>query len=159
MHRNMAETVMGGVVLLVAAVFVYLFVGATQVKSTQGYKVTATFSKVGGVLPGADVSVSGIAVGSVAAVTLDPKTYLAVVTLAIKPEVKLPRDSIATISSSGLIGGNYIRIKPGNTTDYLADGQAIEKSEDFKTLEDQVGEIIFLATGGSGGGSSDAGFK
>jgi len=159
MHRNMAETVMGGVVLIVAAVFLYFFVGAAQVKSTQGYKVTATFSKVGGVLPGADVRVSGIAVGSVASVTLDPKTYLAVVTLSIKPDVKLPTDSVATISSSGLIGGNYIRIKPGTATAYLADGQAIERSEDFKTLEDQVGEIIFLATGGAGGGGSDSGFK
>jgi phospholipid/cholesterol/gamma-HCH transport system substrate-binding protein len=158
MHRNVAETVMGAVVLVVAAVFLYFFAQAAQVKSTQGYKVTATFSKVGGVVPGADVRVSGIAVGSVADVALDPKTYLAVVTLAIKPDVKLPHDSVATISSNGLIGGNYIRIKPGNATNYLADGQAIEKSEDFKTLEDQVGEIIFLATGGSGGGS-DNGFK
>src|SRR5262245_52525827 len=142
MHRNLAETVMGAVVLLVAGAFLYVFSNAAQVKSTQGYKVTATFSKVGGVVPGADVRVSGIAVGSVASVALDPKTYLAVVTLAIKPEVKLPKDSVAGISSSGLIGGNYIRIKPGSTTNYLADGQAIEKSEDFKTLEDQVGEII-----------------
>lgn len=158
MHRNLAETVMGGVVLVVAAVFLYFFAVAAQVKSTQGYHVSATFSKVGGVLPGADVRVSGIAVGSVASVTLDPKTYLAVVTLAIKPDVKLPTDSVATISSSGLVGGNYIRLKPGSATTYLADGQAIAKSEDFKTLEDQVGEIIFLATGGAGGGS-DSGFR
>jgi phospholipid/cholesterol/gamma-HCH transport system substrate-binding protein len=158
MHRNMAETVMGGVVLVVAAVFLYFFVGAAQVKSTQGYRLAATFSKVGGVLPGADVRISGIAVGSVAAVTLDPKTYLAIVSLSIKPDVRIPRDSVASISSSGLIGGNYIRIKPGSATAYFADGEAIEKSEDFKTLEDQVGEIIFLATGGAGG-ASDGGFK
>ena len=159
MHRNLAETVMGGVVLIVAAAFLYFFAGAAQVKSVQGYRVSATFSKVGGVLPGSDVRVSGIAVGSVAAVALDPKTYLAVVTLAIKPDVQLPKDSVATIASSGLIGGNYIRIKPGTATSYLANGDAIEKSEDFKTLEDQVGEIIFLATGGSSGGNSDSGFK
>ena len=159
MHRNMAETVMGGVVLIVAGVFLYFFLTTAQVRSVQGYPVTATFSKVGGVLPGSDVRVSGINVGSVAAVTLDPKTYLAVVTLSIKSDVKLPKDSVVTIASGGLTGGNYIRIKPGSASEYLASGQAIEKSEDFKTLEDQVGEIIFLATGGSGGGNSDSGFK
>ena len=159
MHRNMAETVMGGVVLIVAAVFLYFFLTTAQVKSVQGYRVGATFSKVGGVLPGADVRVSGINVGSVAAVDLDPKTYLAIVTMTIRPDVKLPKDSVVSIASSGLIGGNYIRIKPGSATDYLAAGEAIAKSEDFKTLEDQVGEIIFLATGGSGGGNSDSGFK
>lgn len=32
--------------------------------------------------------------------------------------------------------------------DFIAEGGAIERTEDFKSLEDQVGEIIFLATGG-----------
>ena len=150
MRRNLAESVMGAVVLVVAGAFLYFFLSAAQVKSKGGYPVNVTFSKVGGILAGSDVRISGINVGTVSDVHLDPKTFLAIVTMNLKPEVKLPKDSVATIASSGLIGGNYVRIKPGREQVYVASGGTLEKSEDFKTLEDQVGEIIFLATGGNG---------
>ncbi len=150
MRRNLAETVMGAVVIVVAGAFLYFFFTTAQIKSQGGYQVSATFSKVGGILAGSDVRISGINVGTVSDVHLDPKTFLAIVTMSLKPDVRLPQDSIATIASSGLIGGNYVRIKPGRTQTYLASGGTLEKSEDFKTLEDQVGEIIFLATGGGG---------
>lgn len=159
MRRNMAETVMGAVVLIVAGAFLYFFATTAQVKQRDGYRVTAAFSKVGGILVGSDVRISGINIGTVADVHLDPKTFLAVVTFALKADVKLPTDSVATVASNGLIGGNYVRIKPGRATQYVATGGTLEKTEDFKTLEDQVGEIIFLATGGSNGGGSDAGPK
>ena len=148
--RNLAESVMGAVVLIVAAAFLYTFVTTAQVKATQGYKVSASFAKVGGVLAGSDVRVSGIIIGSVAEVHLDPKTYQAVLTMTVKSDVKLPKDTLATIASNGLIGGNYVRLVPGKDTTMLNDGEQITKTEDFKTLEDQVGEIIFLATGGQG---------
>ena len=150
MRRNLAETVMGAVVLVVAGAFLYFFFTTAQVKSQGGYQVNVTFSKVGGILAGSDVRISGINVGTVSDVHLDPKTFLAIITMNLKPDVRLPADSIATIASSGLIGGNYVRIKPGRTQNDLASGGTLEKSEDFKTLEDQVGEIIFLATGGGG---------
>lgn len=151
MRRNLAETVMGAVVLIVAGAFLYFFFTTAQIKTQGGYQVSVTFSKVGGILAGSDVRISGINVGTVSKVTLDPKTYLAIVTMTLKPEVKLPHDSIALVASNGLIGGNYVRIKPGRATNYVASGGTLEKSEDFKTLEDQVGEIIFLATGGDTG--------
>ena len=88
---------------------------------------------------------------------LDPKTFDAIVTLSIAPNVKLPTDTVATIGSEGLLGGKYVRLKPGTAKEYLEAGGAITKTEDFRSLEDQVGEIIFLATsgpkGGSGGGT------
>ena len=158
MRRNLAETVMGALVLVVAGAFLYFFANTARMKSTDGYMINATFSKVGGILVGSDVRVSGINVGAVSAVYLDPKTFLAVLTLSLKSDIKLPKDSVATIASNGLIGGNYVRIKPGRSETVLASGDALEKSEDFKTLEDQVGEIIFLATGG-GSGSGEPGVK
>src|SRR3546814_4166559 len=140
MRRNLAETVMGGVVLVVAGEFLYVFLTTAQMKSTAGYPVTATVSKVGGILTGSDVRISGINVGTVSDVRLDPKTYLAVLTLNLKSDVKLPTDSVASIASNGLIGGNYVRIKPGRAETHLASGGAMEKSEDFKTLEDRSEE-------------------
>jgi phospholipid/cholesterol/gamma-HCH transport system substrate-binding protein len=154
MKRNMAETLMGAVVLVVAGTFLYFFFATTQVKQRAGYQISATFSKVGGILAGSDVRISGINVGTVSDVHLDPKTFLAIVSMTLKSDVKLPQDSVATIASNGLIGGNYVRVKPGRSDQVVASGGMLEKSEDFKTLEDQVGEIIFLATGGNGDANS-----
>ena len=148
MGRNLIETVMGAVVLLVAGLFVFFAYDMAQVEMVRGYTVTATYSRVGGLTRGSDVRISGIKVGTVAETRLDPKTYYAEVTLSIEPGVKLPVDTLASISSDGLLGGKYVRLDPGPSKDRIADGGALTKTQDYRTLEDQVGEIIFLATGG-----------
>lgn len=146
MGRNLAETVMGALVLTVALFFLYFFINTAQVTAIEGYKVSATFTKIGGLQKGSDVRVSGIIVGTVTASGLDPETYDAVVTLSIEPSVKLPKDTIAMIASEGMIGGKYVRLRPGSAKTFIKPGGEIEKTEDFRSLEDQVGEIIFLAT-------------
>ncbi|MEE2759818.1 MAG: MlaD family protein [Pseudomonadota bacterium] len=149
MGRNFAETVMGAVVLLVAAGFLYIFATTARVTAVEGYDVTAIFTDTGGLQAGNDVRISGITVGSVKSNNLDAETFEAVVTLSINPDVKVPKDTVAAITSAGLIGGNYVRLKPGASKEFLKGGGVIEKSEDFQSLERQVGEIIFLATGGN----------
>lgn len=148
MGRNLIETIMGGVVLLVAALFLFFFVRTAEIEAVEGYEVTANFFKIGGIQTGSDVRISGIKVGSVTGRRLDPESFDAVVTMSIEPEIKLPDDTVATISSEGILGGKYVRLKPGNSKSVLAAGGNISKTEDFKALEDQVGEIIFLATSG-----------
>lgn len=152
MGRNAIETVMGAAVLLVAALFVYFAYNTAQIKAVTGYELSARFFKVGGLSKGSDVRVSGIKVGTVTDSRLDPVTYDAVVTLSISPDVKLPVDTEATIASSGMLGDKYIMLLPGNDTAMLESGAAIARTKDYRSLEDQVGEIIFLATGGDNGG-------
>ncbi len=148
MGKNLAETVMGGLVLSVAMVFLYFFVNTAQVTAVKGYNVSATFAKIGGLQKGSDVRISGINVGTVVSSGLDSETYDAVVKLSIEPSVKLPKDTIAMIASEGMIGGKYVRLRPGQAKEYIKPDGEIGKTEDFKSLEDQVGEIIFLATSG-----------
>ena len=148
MGKNLAETVMGGLVLAVALVFLYFFVNTAQVTAVQGYNVSATFAKIGDLQKGSDVRISGINVGTVIDSGLNPETYDAVVKLSIEPTVKLPKDTVAMIASEGMIGGKYVRLRPGNAKTFIKPDGAIGKTEDFKSLEDQVGEIIFLATSG-----------
>lgn len=150
MGRNLIETVMGAVVLLVAGLFIFFAYDLAQVETARGYEVKATFLRIGGLTRGSDVRISGIKVGTVLEARLDPKTFDAVVTLAMMPEVKLPVDTQASIDSDGLLGGKYVRLEPGQADERIADGGAIAKTKDYRSLEDQVGEIIFLATGGEG---------
>lgn len=150
MGRNAIETVLGGMVLLVAGVFVFFAYSTAQVSSNAaGYDITASFYKVGGLAPGSDVRVNGIKVGTVKDRTLDVETFDAVVTLSMDPAIKLPTDTEATIASEGILGGLYVRLIPGSASERIAAGGEIKKTSDYKSLEDQVGEIIFLASGGS----------
>ncbi len=149
MGRNSVEAVLGAVVLIVAVVFLSVAFNVAQVKAVKGYEVTATFLKIGGLSSGSDVRINGIKVGTVTDRRLDPKTFDAVVTMSIAEGIKLPDDTVATIGSEGILGGKFIRLKPGTSKSHLPAGGRVAKSEDFKSLEDQVGEIIFLATGGT----------
>ena len=153
MRRNAIETVMGAVVLLVAAVFVFFAYDMAQVKAVEGYEVTALFYKIGGLNEGSDVRISGIKVGTVIDHNLDPESYDARVRMTITREVKLPVDTVASIASEGLLGGKYVRLEPGTDKSFIKSGGTITKTKDFRSLEDQVGEIIFLATGGDEGGA------
>lgn len=152
MGRNAIETVMGAAVLLVAAVFVYFAYNTAQIKAVTGYEVTARFFKIGGLGKGSDVRISGIKIGTVVSNTLDPVTFDAIVTMSIRPDIKLSTDTVATIASSGMLGDKYVMLLPGEGKEQLAVGGVITKTKDFRSLEDQVGEIIFLATGGDDAG-------
>lgn len=145
-RRNPIETVLGAVVLVIAAMFLVFAYSASDLRAVTGYDVTAAFLKVGGLERGSDVRISGINVGTVTGQDLDPKTFEARVTMSISADVTLPTDTTAAIVSDGLLGGKYINLIPGQAAERLAAGGAITRTRDFQSLEDLVGEIIFLAT-------------
>ncbi|MDP6804463.1 MAG: MlaD family protein [Rhodospirillales bacterium] len=156
MGRNLVESVLGAVVLLVAGMFVYFAYSTAEIKAVEGYEVTDAFFKVGGLKKGSDVRISGIKVGTVVDLSLDAETYDALATLSIMPTIKLPADTVAAIASDGILGGKYVRLEPGRDETALESGEIISRTKDFRSPEDQVGEIIFLATGGSdSNGSGD----
>jgi len=148
MKNNAVESILGAVVLVAAIVFLVFALNTAQVSSVKGYDVSAAFLKVGGLTSGSDVRINGIKVGTVNDLSLDPRTFDAVVSMSINTDVKIPQDSVASIGSAGIVGGKFVSIKPGGTKEYLGKGGKITRTKDFKSLEDQVGEIIFLATGG-----------
>ncbi len=148
MRRNAIETLLGGIVILVAVAFLFFALDSAQVRGVQGYEINAVFYKIGGLSNGSDVRVNGIKVGTVTENRLNTKTFDAEVKMSIRPDVKLPNDTIAVIASEGLVGNKYVRLQPGTSKEKIKPGGKITKTKDFRSLEDQVGEIIFLAGGG-----------
>lgn len=146
MQRHVIESVMGAVVLLVAAGFTYIALDTARIGTRAGYPVTAEFFRIGGLTVGSDVRLSGIKVGTVSETRLDPETFDAVVVMIIDHDVSLPEDTVAGIESQGILGGKYVRLQPGGAEARIAAGGRIENTQPFRSLEDQVGEIIFLAT-------------
>jgi phospholipid/cholesterol/gamma-HCH transport system substrate-binding protein len=143
MSHNAVETVMGAVVLVVAALFLFFAYTVSQVRAVSGYELTARFNRVEGLRDGGDVKVSGIKVGSIISQTLDDKTFMAVVRMSIDPSVKLPVDTVATITSNGLLGDKYLSLEPGNEDQLLKAGGQIEHTQSPMSLESLIGQYIF----------------
>lgn len=146
MGRNLIETIMGAVVLAVAGFFLAFAYNHADLKQVAGYGLSAQFASIGGLEDGSDVRINGIKVGTVASHQLDPVTFNAVLHLTIMPEIRLPTDTVATIASDGLLGGKFLKLEPGRATGRIEDGGTITKTRDFKSIEEMVGELIFLAT-------------
>ena len=143
MKRSVVETVLGAVVLLVAGFFLVFSYKAGNARKITGYDVSAAFSGVGGLAVGDDVLISGVKIGSVSAVELDPKTYLAVIHMSIDPAVKLPVDTAALISSQSLLGGRYLQLEPGADDEMLKAGGRIQYTQAPQNLEELLGQFIF----------------
>src|SRR5438067_531394 len=129
MKGNVLETVMGAVVLVVAALFLFFAYNTSQLRAVKGYELTADFERVDGIRDGGDVRVSGIKIGSIVAQTLDPKTFLARLQLSIDPSVKLPDDTVAEIVSAGLLGDKYLSLVPGGSDTLIPAGGRIKYTQ------------------------------
>jgi len=143
MNRNAVETIVGAVVLVVAAVFLFFAYTTTQVNATGGNQYTAQFDRVDGLRDGSDVKISGIKVGTVESQSLDPKTFLATITLNIDPRIKLPDDSVAVIASPGLLGDNFVSIEPGNDDKVIPPGGRIAHTQAAMNLQSLIGQAIY----------------
>jgi phospholipid/cholesterol/gamma-HCH transport system substrate-binding protein len=151
MKRNMVETLMGAVVLVVAGMFLFLAYSVANLSASTGYDVTARFNRIGGVKVGSDVRVSGISVGSVTDMALDPSTFQAVVTMTLGEEYSFTDDTTAAIASEGLLGGNYIELVPGGSPDIIEPGGSIEYTQDSVDIVQLLGRFIFSAEKAGGG--------
>ena len=144
MKNNAIETIVGALVILIAgAFFTFVYKTADVRAGSGGYEVTANFESIDGISTGSDVRVSGIKVGSVVSQRLNIETYEAVVTMAIAPEVKLPLDTSAKVTSDGLLGSKFIAIEPGGEEEMLADGGNIEHTQGAIDIFGMISSFLF----------------
>lgn len=146
MGQKLIETVMGAVVLAIAALFLIFAWNTADLRPVSGYSLKATFASVGALAPGSDVKIGGVKVGSVTGQTIDSNTYRAVVTFSIRSDLKLPADTQASVTSDGLLGGKYLRLAPGSSKKMLAEGATLTKTRDALALEELLARAIFLLT-------------
>lgn len=153
MQRNAIEPILGALVLVAAFAFlVFAYNKAGQRSYSGGYALTARFSSIDGLETGSDVRIGGVKIGQVTDISLDPETYLAMVKLNVAPEVKLPTDSVASISTEGLLGGKYVGLEPGVSDNMLKPGGMITHTEASVSLEGLIGK--FMYSGSSDGKSA-----
>jgi len=143
LKRSTLEIVMGLVVLAGAAIFAGLVYQASDIKSADGYLLSAEFGTTGGLSVGDDVRLSGIKVGQIVGQSLDPVTYSARIDMRIDETVQLPSDSSARITAASLLGGNFLELLPGAEDEMMPEGTVIFDTRDPVSLSDLLGKIVF----------------
>ena len=145
-RHGIAEILTGACVLLAAAGFM-LFAVANSGRSTgTGYPLLARFDHIDGLNPGADVRIAGVKVGNVTDMRIDPATFQARVTMTVRDDVRLPKDTSAEVTSESLLGGKYLNLTPGGDTAVLPPGGTIAITQSSISLEQLLGKFIFSAT-------------
>ncbi len=141
-QNTTVETLIGAGVVLVAAVFLYFAYTSTSSGSLSGYELTARMSRVDGLAPGTDVRLSGIKIGTVTSLELDPERYFAVLHMSINPDIKIPDDSSLSVTSAGVLGSSYLAIQPGGSDKMLAPGERIRNTQGSVDLQGLIGSFV-----------------
>ncbi|MDL2280608.1 MlaD family protein [Selenomonadales bacterium OttesenSCG-928-I06] len=76
----------------------------------KGYPVKAVFKQINGLIPGNAVNYAGVKIGKVKAIKIVPEGVE--VELSIDKKVQIPKGASFTINSAGLMGEQYVSIKP-----------------------------------------------
>jgi phospholipid/cholesterol/gamma-HCH transport system substrate-binding protein len=127
-----------------ALLFLAMKVGnLSSANMDEAYALHAQFDNIGGLKVRAPVKSSGVVIGRVSAIRFDEKSYVAVVTMQIDGRYRFPRDTIASILTSGLLGEQYIGFSVGGDPDMLAAGDTLKKTQSAVVLENLIGQFLF----------------
>lgn len=146
MNRTALDLWVGFFVLAAigALVFLALKVGnLASVGAGDTYELAARFDNIGGLKVRAPVKSAGVVVGRVASVSFDAQDYRAVVTMQLEKRFQFPRDTFATILTSGLLGEQYVGFEVGGDTEMLKAGDVIKKTQSAVVLEKLIGQFLF----------------
>jgi phospholipid/cholesterol/gamma-HCH transport system substrate-binding protein len=133
-------------------------IGGLHLLPRDDYHVRARFSNIGDLKPNAPVKIAGVTIGRVDSIRLEE--FVGEVQLGIGRAVRLPKDTIASITTAGLLGDAYVSLSPGGSDTNLKDGDRIAQTEPALNMADIVGRAAFgtaqaPARGGDKGDKDD----
>jgi len=143
MRYNPVETLMGGIVLITAICFLILGMKTVNDNQKEGYQISLIFGSSAGLKNGDHVKISGINVGKIINLELNMENYNAKVIVNLNDNIKVPDDSSARITSSSLLGGNFVDIIPGSAETYLKFDDIIYDTKDSVSFTDLLGKAVF----------------
>ncbi|CAP40477.1 outer membrane lipid asymmetry maintenance protein MlaD [Bordetella petrii] len=146
MSREKTDFWVGLFVLLGAAALVFLALRAGNLSSfsfTPTYTLTANFDNIGGLKVRAPVKSAGVVVGRVGKISFDDKVFQAVVTLDLEEGYQFPKDSSASILTSGLLGEQYVGLSAGSEEENFADGGKIRYTQSAVVLEQLISKFLY----------------
>jgi phospholipid/cholesterol/gamma-HCH transport system substrate-binding protein len=115
MNKFSLEAKVGLLFLACLAIAAYVWIKVFEISFQEGFLLKANFRSVEGLVPGAQVQIAGIKVGSVKSVLFDSEKSQAEVLMEIKDAYRnlIPDDSRVYIRTKGLLGDKFLVIEPG----------------------------------------------
>ena len=132
--------VVGGLVAL--AILAFKVGNLSSYNVSESYLLKANFTNIGGLKPTASVRSAGVLIGRVTEIKLDANRYEAEVTMSIDKRYQFPKDTLISILTSGLLGEQYVGLKPGADDEMLKSGEIIKQSRSAVVLEDLIGQVV-----------------
>jgi phospholipid/cholesterol/gamma-HCH transport system substrate-binding protein len=133
--------VVGGIAALVMLAMKVGNLGTYNMSDT--YQLNGYFSNIGGLKPKASVKSAGVLVGRVTHISLDTERYEAKVEISVDKRYQFPKDTYASILTSGLLGEQYIGLEPGGDSDMFKDGDVIKRTQSAAVLEDLISKFLY----------------
>lgn len=132
--------IIGAVGVLVGAGLLVTLATSTAGKS----EYTATFDKVTGLVPLAEINQSGAKVGEVKSIDVSDDGYKAELVLAIDPDLKIRRDAKVNLKVKSLLGELYLDLDPGVSGEVVPPGGEITDTGSDMTLDDLLFNVSSL---------------
>ena len=107
------------------------------------YKLYGEFDNIGSIKIKAPVKSAGVVVGRVSGIRFDSKKFLAHVEIRVDSRYTFPKDTSASILTSGLLGEQYLGLEAGGDTNNLKDGDKFKLTQSAMVLENLIGQVIF----------------
>ncbi len=131
-------------VFVVAVVLGSIAAGCSLPGQVEGpVELTATFGDVGDLVAGHSVQVADVRVGSITGIELTDD-YQAEVTMRIKDDLRLPKDSAAILRTTSLLGEKFVELRPPEEGAPAPRGEELVDG-DVITDTDQAPELEFVA--------------
>lgn len=146
MNRSVLDLWVGIFVAIGIAAFLFLALKVGNLSTagmSQSYVLSAKFDNIGGLKVRGPVKSAGVVVGRISAITFDDQTYEAVVTMDIDGRYRFPKDTFASIYTSGLLGEQYVGFDVGGEEKMLNPGDVIAKTQSAVVLEKLISQLIF----------------
>ena len=138
------EFIIGLLILIITFIsFVYFALKIDYFDNSNKFNLNSQFFDIGGLTVGADVKSKGVKIGEVTEITLDDKTYMALVKSSFNNNLKIPIDSEVKIANNGFIGSPFVEITMGNNELFFQNNDITENNVDAVSLEEIINNFIF----------------
>ncbi len=146
MNRKVMDLWVGVFVAISFAAILFLALKVSNFSASSfaaTYELTARFDIIGGLKVRGPVKSAGVVVGRVADIRFDPQNYEANVILNIDSRYQFPKDTFASILTSGLLGEQYIGLDAGGDEQMIPPGGKIAKTQSAIVLEKLISQFLF----------------
>lgn len=150
MRRSNILEIIAGLFVLTFTIFLVFFAidKLSHIKKNYKdcYKIHGLFTNVNGIEVGDSVKIAGVGIGNITSVSLDKATYIARIDMCITRDIKLPIDSSALITSSGVVSSKFINISPGSDSKLISNGGKIEHTQAEANMGGIIDKILGMLT-------------